>query len=199
MNITETALPGVLLIEPEVYGDARGFFMETWNAARYCEAGIAGPFVQDNVSLSKKGVLRGLHYQNPAPQGKLMHVLQGEVFDVAVDLRRGAPTFGQWAGVRLSAENKRQLYVPEGFAHGFVVTSPEALFCYKCTAFYAAAAERALRWDDPDLGIDWPVGDPVLSEKDAQASRLRDVPPAQLFTQAALSPEKVQETGKGLS
>jgi dTDP-4-dehydrorhamnose 3,5-epimerase len=157
VNIIETDLPDVLIIEPKVFGDDRGFFMETWNRERYAEAGIPTEFVQDNLSFSRKGVLRGLHFQDPNPQGKLVSVLQGEVFDVAVDVKRDSPTFGKWVGVNLSFENKRQLYVPEGFAHGFCVTSEFALFSYKCTDSYSPKKERILMWNDPDVGIDWPL------------------------------------------
>jgi len=180
MNVTETQLPGALILEPRVFGDERGFFMETWNQARYAEAGLPERFVQDNLSYSRRGVLRGLHFQNPNPQGKLVYVLQGEVFDVAVDIRRGSPTFGQWAGVTLSAENKRQFWVPEGFAHGFVVTSETALFTYKCTDFYAPKDEGSILWNDPDLAIDWPLRDVELSAKDRVAARLADIPSERL-------------------
>jgi len=176
MNIESTPLPGVLLIKPDVFGDARGFFLETWNRRRYREAGLDQEFVQDNVSLSRKGILRGLHFQNPCPQGKLVQALQGEVFDVAVDIRVGSPTFGQWFGALLSGENHHQLYVPEGFAHGFCVLSETALFSYKCTDFYNPSAEYSLRWDDPDLGITWPIDNPVLSAKDQSAQYLKDFP-----------------------
>jgi dTDP-4-dehydrorhamnose 3,5-epimerase len=176
MKIESTALPGVLLIEPDVFGDARGFFLETWNRRRYRDAGLDQEFVQDNMSLSRKGILRGLHFQNPNPQGKLVQVLQGEVFDVVVDIRVGSPTFGRWFGALLSGENHRQLYVPEGFAHGFCVLSETALFSYKCTDFYNPGAEYSLRWDDPDLGITWPVENPILSAKDQSARYLKDFP-----------------------
>ncbi|SEU19027.1 dTDP-4-dehydrorhamnose 3,5-epimerase [Stigmatella erecta] len=177
MKVTETAIPGVLLIEPKVFGDARGFFLETFHAQRYADAGIPGPFVQDNYSRSVKGTLRGLHFQEPQPQGKLVQVVAGAVFDVAVDIRRGSPTFGKWVGVELSAENRRQLWVPPGFAHGFCVTSESADFQYKCTALYAPQNERSLLWNDPDLGITWPLdGEPKLSAKDAAAVRLKDAP-----------------------
>ncbi len=179
MNILETPLPGVLIIEPNVFGDARGFFLETWQAERYAEAGLP-PFVQDNLSLSAKGVLRGLHYQEPDAQGKLVQVLQGEVFDVAVDIRRGSDTFGHWHGVDLSAGNKRQFYVPPGFAHGFVVTSDTALFAYKCTALYRPQHDHSLRWNDPDIGIAWPIAEPTLSAKDSDAPRLADILPDEL-------------------
>lgn len=174
MKVLETKLPGVLIIEPDVHGDARGFFMETWQKERYAQYGLPTNFVQDNLSFSHKGVLRGLHYQDPNPQGKLVYVLQGEVFDVAVDIRRGSPTFGQWVGVTLSSENKRQLYIPEGFAHGFCVTSETALFAYKCTDYYNPQAEHGIIWNDPDIGIEWPVKKPILSEKDKECSLLRE-------------------------
>jgi len=172
LKLIETALPGVVIIEPQVFGDARGFFMETWQSARYAELGLAGPFVQDNLSRSSHGVLRGLHFQNPHGQGKLVQVLEGEVFDVAVDIRRGSPTFGEWVGATLSGENRHQLYVPEGFAHGFCVTSESALFSYKCTDYYHHAAERSIRWDDPDIAIEWPLDNPTLSCKDESAPTL---------------------------
>ena len=172
MTVHELKLPGLLLFTPDVYGDDRGFFLETWNAARYREHGLNAGFVQDNVSYSTHGVLRGLHYQDPYPQGKLVMVLRGEIFDVAVDIREDAATFGTWEGVTLSAENKRQLYVPPGFAHGFVVTGEEALVHYKCTDYYHPEAEGTIRWDDPTIGVDWPVETPTLSEKDAAGTRL---------------------------
>jgi dTDP-4-dehydrorhamnose 3,5-epimerase len=175
VKVSETALPGVLLVEPKVFGDARGFFVETFSAARYAAAGIHAPFVQDNLSFSARGVLRGLHFQHPHAQGKLVQVLRGEVFDVAVDIRLGSPTFARWVGEYLSAENRRQLYVPPGFAHGFVVTSDEALVAYKCTDYYNPACERSLRWDDPNIGIDWPTRDVVLSGKDRDALALKEI------------------------
>jgi len=175
MQIHETALPGVLIIEPKVFGDQRGFFMETWNQGGYAAAGLPETFVQDNLSRSRKGVLRGLHFQKPNPQGKLVYVLQGEVFDVAVDIRLGSPTFGQWASAVLSADNKRQFYIPPGFAHGFCVTSDTALFAYKCNDKYNPQAEGSVLWNDPDLGIPWPISDPELSGKDAQGTRLADI------------------------
>jgi len=181
MKTTPTKIPGVLIVEPQVFGDARGFFMETWQRDRYAEAGLPTNFVQDNLSRSRKGVLRGLHFQNPSPQGKLVSVLQGEVFDVAVDIRSGSPTFGEWVGVLLNEENKRQLWVPPGLAHGFVVTSDEALFGYKCTEFYAPTAEGTILWNDPDLGIDWPISEPLLAAKDRAGLRLRDVPAERLI------------------
>jgi dTDP-4-dehydrorhamnose 3,5-epimerase len=176
VNVIETDLPGVLIIEPKVFGDDRGFFMETWNKERYAEAGIPTEFVQDNLSFSSRGVLRGLHFQDPNPQGKLVSVLQGEVYDVAVDIRRCSPTFGKWTGVRLSSENKRQLYVPEGFAHGFCVTSKTALFSYKCTDFYDPQAEKVLIWNDPGVGIEWPEIEPLISDKDSGGFWLDHLP-----------------------
>lgn len=172
MNVVETGLLGVLLVEPKVFGDARGYFLETYNKSRYHRAGITEEFVQDNLSFSGKGVLRGLHFQNPNAQGKLVYVLQGEVFDVAVDIRMGSPQFGKWFGITLSAENKRQLYIPPGFAHAFQVTSETALFAYKCTALYDPNAERSIIWNDPDIGIRWPIQKPLLSGKDAAATTL---------------------------
>jgi dTDP-4-dehydrorhamnose 3,5-epimerase len=176
MNILKTMLPGLLIIEQRVYGDARGFFMETWNAATFAEAGLDLTFVQDNHSRSQKGVLRGLHFQNPGPQGKLVRVTSGAVFDVAVDLRASSPTFGQWVGVELSAANKRMLWVPEGFAHGFLTLENDTDFLYKCTAPYAPQSEHTLAWDDPALAIAWPLDGarPVLSAKDAAGVRLAD-------------------------
>ncbi|MBM4360713.1 MAG: dTDP-4-dehydrorhamnose 3,5-epimerase [Deltaproteobacteria bacterium] len=180
MNVIETALPGVLIVEPRVFGDARGFFFESFHAERYGAAGITWDFVQDNVSRSARGVLRGLHFQNPRPQAKLVQVLEGAVVDVAVDVRKGSPTFGQHVMVELSAENHRQLFVPAGFAHGFCVTSEHALFSYKCSDLYAPADEHGVLWNDPDLGIPWPIEAPSLSAKDAVYPRLRDVPDAAL-------------------
>ncbi len=178
MKIVETALPGVLIIEPRVFGDPRGFFMETWSAAGFAAAGLDLTFVQDNHSRSQKGVLRGLHFQNPGPQGKLVRVANGAVFDVAVDLRRSSPTFGQWVGVELSAENKRMIWVPEGFAHGFLTLEDDTDFLYKCTAPYAPQSEYTLAWDDPAVGIEWPVAgfDPLISDKDARGLSLDNVP-----------------------
>ncbi len=180
ITIIKTGIEGVLIFEPKVFGDDRGFFMETWSRDRYREAGLDVEFVQDNISSSSRGVLRGLHYQNPQPQGKLVQVLKGEVLDVAADIRVGSPTFGKVATCLLSDENHRQFYVPAGFAHGFCVLSETALFLYKCTAFYNAGAEGGLLWNDPDLGIDWPVADPILSEKDSIALRLKDIPKEKL-------------------
>jgi dTDP-4-dehydrorhamnose 3,5-epimerase len=176
VNIIETRLPGLKIIEPKVFGDDRGFFLESWNKERYTEAGISSEFVQDNLSFSRKGVLRGLHFQNPNTQGKLVYVLQGEVFDVAVDIRPDSPTFGEWISINLSAENKKQIYVPPGFAHGFCVTSETALFAYKCTDKYNPDAEISIQWNDPDLGIDWPVKEPELSAKDTTGIKLSDLP-----------------------
>jgi dTDP-4-dehydrorhamnose 3,5-epimerase len=170
-----------MVVEPNVFGDARGFFMETWNRQRYREAGLDWNFVQDNLSLSRRGILRGLHFQNPRSQGKLLQVLQGEVFDVAVDIRRSSPTFGRWHSLVLSAENKRQFYIPPGFAHGFLVLSETALFQYKCTESYSPQDELAIRWDDPDIGIAWPLKEPLVSERDAKGLRLREVPRERLF------------------
>ncbi|KEO88629.1 dTDP-4-dehydrorhamnose 3,5-epimerase [Erythrobacter longus] len=177
MNIIETAINGVLIIEPRVFGDERGFFMETWNEIAFQDAGIDTAFVQDNHSRSQKGVLRGLHFQNPGPQGKLVRVTNGAVFDVAVDLRESSSTFGKWVGVELSAENKRMFWVPEGFAHGFLTLSDDTDFLYKCTAPYAPQSEHTLAWDDPAVGIDWPVQnlDPIISAKDAKGLALADV------------------------
>jgi dTDP-4-dehydrorhamnose 3,5-epimerase len=180
MKILETELPGVLIVEPDRFGDARGFFQEIWHEGRYEEAGMPGSFVQDNLSLSTHGVLRGLHFQNPNGQGKLVYVLQGEAFDVAVDIRVGSPTFGKWAGVLLSGDTGRQFYIPPGFAHGFCVTGETALFAYKCTDFYNPKTEGAIRWDDPAIGIDWPVSDPTVSDKDAAAPLLADIDSAKL-------------------
>ena len=177
MKILNTSLPGVLLIEPQVFGDDRGFFMEAFSVARYAEIGIRCPFVQDNVSRSQRGVLRGIHWQHPHGQAKLVSVLEGEVFDVAVDLRAGSPTFGKWAGQLLSAGNKRQLYIPAGFGHGFLVTADVALFCYKCTDYYDPQSERAVLWNDPSIGIEWPATNMLLSEKDRRAARLSDIAP----------------------
>ncbi len=180
MNVIETDLPGVLILEPRVFGDDRGFFMETWNGRRYEELGIPNTFVQDNLSFSARGVLRGLHFQNPQAQGKLVSVLRGEVFDVAVDVRVGSPTFGRWTGATLSAENKRQFWVPPDFAHGFVVTSEDALFSYKCTDYYAPEHDGSVLWNDPDIGIDWPTDVPTLSDKDRNAPPLAGMPEGSL-------------------
>ena len=180
MNAIETELPGVLILEPRIFGDDRGFFMETWNGCRYEELGIPNRFVQDNLSFSAHGVLRGLHFQHPQAQGKLVCVLRGEVFDVAVDIRVGSPTFGRWTGVSLSAANKRQFWVPEGFAHGFVVTGEDALFSYKCTDYYAPDHDGSILWNDPEIGIEWPVEAPTLSGKDGGAPTLARMPEGSL-------------------
>jgi len=175
VKVIPTAIPDVLIIEPVVRRDARGFFVEVWQEQRYRSAGIDVPFVQDNHSRSGRGTLRGLHYQIQQPQGKLVWVAMGEVFDVAVDLRRSSPTFGRWVGAVLSGENHRQLWVPPGFAHGFYVTSDSADVLYKCTDLYAPEFDRTLRWDDPDIGVDWPLdGAPALSPKDQAGLALRD-------------------------
>ena len=175
MKVIETSLPGCVVIEPRVFSDERGFFFESWNAGRHAERGLPSGFVQGNVSSSARGVLRGLHYQWPRPQGKLVSVLAGEVYDVAVDLRRGSPTFGRWTAVILSAENKRQMWIPEGFAHGFAVLSEDAMVSYLCTAAYDPATDAAIRWNDAALAIDWPLTAPLLSDKDAKAPFLEDV------------------------
>ena len=175
MKFTPLALPEVILVEPDVHRDARGFFVETYHLEKYRAGGIPGPFVQDNHSRSVQGTLRGLHAQRRRPQGKLVRAVDGEMFDVAVDTRRGSPTFGRWVGVRLSGENFHQLYVPPGFAHGFCVLSPVVNVEYKCTDFYEPADEIGLAWDDPDVGIVWPVRDPIISDKDRRLPRLRDL------------------------
>src|SRR5450432_1072837 len=175
MKVVPTAIPDVLLLEPRVFGDARGFFFESYNQRTFAGLGIPDTFVQDNHSKSGKGVLRGLHYQMVQPQGKLVRAGSGEIFDVAVDLRKGSPTFGRWVGERLSAENRRMLWIPPKFAHGFVVLSDSAELLYKATDFYAPEGERSLLWSDPQLGIDWPVvGEPILSDKDRRGSLLAD-------------------------
>lgn len=176
MEVTHTELPGVLLLEPRRFHDARGWFAETWRRNRYRELGIRDEFIQDNAACSQRGVLRGLHYQYPNPQGKLVSVLVGAVFDVAVDIRRGSPDYGRWIGYELSEHNGRQLYVPAGFAHGYVVLSDVAVFAYKCTEYYDADADAVVAWNDPSIGVAWPVMDPILSEKDAAAPQLAQVP-----------------------
>jgi dTDP-4-dehydrorhamnose 3,5-epimerase len=180
VKITKTKIPEVLLIEPRVFGDTRGFFMEIWNQRRYAEIGLPASFVQDNLSLSKRGTLRGLHFQHPNDQGKLVFVLQGEVFDVAVDIRTGSPTFGQWVGVTLTADSRCQVYVPAGFAHGFCVVSESALVVYKCTDLYNPTAEGGIAWNDPDLAITWPCDKPIVSEKDQTHPRLIETTPSRL-------------------
>lgn len=176
MNVIETGLPGLLIFEPRVHGDDRGFFMETWHARRYAEAGLPQRFVQANLSRSGGGVIRGLHYQYPQPQGKLVQVVLGRIFDVAVDIRKGSPTFGEWAGVELSAENHRQFYVPEGFAHGFCVLGEAATVSYLCTREFSAEYDAALAWDDPEIGIEWPIEPRSISARDGAAPRLADIP-----------------------
>ena len=180
MKIIESELAGCLVLEPQVFGDDRGFFYESFNQDKLAAAGLAPRFVQGNVSRSARGVLRGLHFQWPKPQGKLVSVLEGEVWDVAVDIRHGSPTFGRWTGVVLSADNKRHFWIPEGFAHGFVALSEQALFTYLCTATYDRAADAGIRWDDPRLAIDWPVAAPSLSDKDAKLPFLADIAPERL-------------------
>lgn len=179
MEVIPQAIPEILLIKPKVFGDARGFFKETFHAERYAAQGMP-PFVQDNLSRSRKGTLRGLHLQNPHGQGKLVSVVEGEVFDVAVDVRVGSPTFGQWVGVMLSADNHQQLYVPPGFAHGFCVTSEVALFSYKCTDLYHPETEVGVAFDDPALAIAWPIDEPLISDKDRQNLPLGAIDPARL-------------------
>lgn len=174
MNIIETELPGVLIIEPKSFGDARGFFLETYSEQRYRDAGLSVRFVQDNHSRSRRGVLRGLHYQLVQPQGKLVGVTRGEVFDVAVDVRRGSPTFGHWAGVILDDRSHRQFYVPPGFAHGFCVLSDEADFVYKCTDYYHPPSEQGIIWNDPAIGIEWPLTEVSLSDKDGRYPTLAE-------------------------
>lgn len=186
MKVTRLDIPGLLLIEPQRFGDERGWFSETFQAPRYREAGIAENFVQDNMARSAKGVLRGLHAQNPHAQGKLVQVIEGRVFDVAVDIRAGSPTFGQWHGVELSGDKSLQFYVPPGFAHGYYVMSDTALFAYKCTDLYHPEHEVGVRWNDPQVGIEWPLdGEPQLSEKDQIAPLLADVPRERLWPYVA--------------
>ena len=188
MNVLHAPLSGLIIIEPDVYHDERGLFSEVWSREKYAGMGISAPFVQDNISLSHQGVLRGLHFQNPSAQGKLVSVIAGQVFDVAVDLRKDSPTFGKWYGETLSAENARQLYLPPGFAHGFVVTSAMALFFYKCTERYNKQAEKTLLWNDPDIGIEWPVKSPRISEKDSRGRLLKDLRDEELFISGASRP-----------
>lgn len=176
MKLTKTKLPGVLLIEPKIFGDARGYFLETWNRDRYLAAGFPDvEFVQDNLSHSRRGILRGLHFQKQHPQGKLVQVIRGAVFDVVVGVRKDSPSFGQWYGVELTGENHRQLWIPPGFAHGFSVLSDEVDFNYKCTDFYRPADEGGIIWDDPSIGIEWPIANPVLSDKDMHYPRLDEL------------------------
>jgi dTDP-4-dehydrorhamnose 3,5-epimerase len=176
MKVIPSELPEVLIIEPRMHGDARGFFYESFQAGRYAEVGVPGPFVQDNLSRSVRGTLRGLHFQEPRAQGKLVQVLRGSVFDVAVDVRRGSPTFGRWVAVELSEETLRQLWIPPGFAHGFCVLSESADFFYKCTELYTPEAERTIAWNDPAIGIRWPLSEPLLSSKDRMAPTLESSP-----------------------
>lgn len=180
MNIIETGFEGLLILEPKIFGDKRGYFVETWNRERYRQAGIPFDFVQDNLSLSRQGTLRGLHYQTP-PQGKLISVLEGCMQDVVVDLRRNRSTFGKWFSLELDGESKRQLFVPPGFAHGFAVLSPSALFHYKCTELYHPKGEVTLLWNDPDIGAEWKVDSPLLSEKDKAGLRFKMLPEEKLF------------------
>jgi dTDP-4-dehydrorhamnose 3,5-epimerase len=175
VKVIETGIPDLLVVEPVVHGDSRGFFMESWHAGRYQAHGLPDSFVQFNVSRSEAGVIRGLHFQHPQAQGKLVSVLQGRVFDVAVDIRSDSPTFRQWAGVELSAENHRQMYLPEGFAHGFCVLGDSAVLAYLCTAQYHAESDAAVAWNDPDIGIEWPLEPVSLSGKDRIAPRLKDL------------------------
>ena len=175
MKVVATPLAGVFLIEPAVHTDPRGFFMETWHRKRFAEAGLDSEFVQDNHSRSTRGALRGLHFQQPHAQVKLVRVVQGEVFDACVDVRRGSPTFGQAYWTTLSAENRRQMWIPAGFAHGFVTTSETAEFVYKCSDFYSQKDERGVRWNDPALAIPWPIADPIVTNKDATLPLLRDL------------------------
>lgn len=176
LKCKETELPGVLLVEPRVFNDDRGFFMETYHLEKYRNAGIDEPFVQDNLSHSRRGTLRGLHYQLKHPQGKLIYAVSGEIVDIAADIRKGSPTFGRWLSTVLSAGNRCQLYVPGGFAHGFCVLSETADVMYKCTDLYAPGDEYGILWSDPDMNIQWPVDTPVLSKKDARNPALRDIP-----------------------
>ena len=182
MKVTQTDLPGCVVIEPRVFGDDRGYFYESFNRDRFAEHGLTPHFVQGNISCSQRGVLRGLHYQWPRPQGKYVTVLQGEVWDVAVDIRPDSPTFRKWTAVVLNAQNRRHFWIPPGFAHGFVVLSESALFSYLCTETYDAAADAAIRWDDAELAIDWPVSNPSLSAKDAAAPFLSQVAAERLPT-----------------
>ena len=181
MRIIQTDLPGCVVVEPKVFGDERGYFYEGWNAGTFAEQGLDLRFVQSNVSCSERGVLRGLHFQWPNnPQGKYVSVLEGEVYDVAVDIRRGSPTFGRWTAVVLGAANKRHFWIPPGFAHGFQALSERAVFTYLCTAPYDPSSDTGIRWDDPQLAIDWPIAEPSLSPKDAVAPSLADLPPERL-------------------
>jgi len=187
VNIIRTSLEEVLIVEPGTYEDSRGYFMETYQDIRYRDSGITARFVQDNLSFSRKGVLRGLHYQYPHAQDKLVQVISGEIFDVAVDIRRGSPTYGQWTSAQLSDKNHRQLFVPVGFAHGFLVLSETAYVLYKCSDYYSPESEGGILWSDPDLAIHWPVSIPLVSPKDSSSAFLRDIPRNRLpsFTKRA--------------
>jgi len=180
MQVIQSGLPGVLIVEPRVLGDSRGFFYEGWNRMRFAENGIDTDFVQDNISVSGKNVLRGLHYQWPYPQAKLVQILEGEVWDVAVDIRRDSPDFGKWVGVNLSSENHRQLYIPEGFAHGFCVLSERAIFLYKVNEYYHPETDKGVLWSDPQIAVPWPASEPILSEKDVKQRQLADIPLGEL-------------------
>jgi dTDP-4-dehydrorhamnose 3,5-epimerase len=184
VRFVPTALPEVVLVEPDVHRDGRGFFLETYHAQKYREAGLDAVFVQDNHSRSSRGTLRGLHAQLRRPQGKLVRAVEGEMFDVAVDIRPRSPTFGRWVGARLTGDNFHQLWIPPGFAHGFCVLSESADFHYKCTDFYVPTSERGIAWNDPDLGIPWPVTAPLLSARDAAAPRLKDAPVLPVFARS---------------
>lgn len=181
MIVQEAKLSGILVIEPKIYKDHRGSFLESFNNNRYSDIGINKEFVQDNLSYSYKNVLRGLHFQNPAAQAKLVFVIKGKVFDVIVDIRKNSPTFGCWEGFLLSEINKRQVYIPEGFAHGFIALSDEAYFYYKCTEYYSPQNEHSIRWNDPDIGVDWNVDNPIISDKDVSSSLLKDFKDEELF------------------
>ncbi len=188
MNVTETELPGVLVIEPRVFRDPRGFFLETFQAQRYHDCGITCDFVQDNASLSSKDVVRGLHLQNPRGQDKLVYVLAGTVLDVIADVRVGSPAFGKWIGVELSADNGTQVFIPKGCAHGFCVLSDTAVFVYKCSDLYSPESEITVLWNDPDIGVQWPVPAPQVSEKDQKGQRLRDIDSTRLLPFAGSAP-----------
>lgn len=182
LKTIKTSIPGVLLIEPQAYEDSRGYFMEVFRSDNYAKIGINQTFVQDNYSHTRKGIIRGLHYQLCHPQGKLVFVITGEIFDVAVDIRRGSSTFGKWFGAKISAENKRQMFIPEGFAHGFCVLSETADVFYKCTGFYDHGDEYGVLWSDADIGIDWPITPPALSDKDNLLQKIADIPEINLPT-----------------
>lgn len=181
MNIRKTDFPGLIFIEPKIFSDSRGWFLETWNDELYKEIGVIGPFVQDNLSYSSKGVVRGLHYQKPHTQGKLVSAIQGSVWDVVVDLRKNSPKFGEWVAFTLTGEKKEQLFIPAGFAHGFCVLSSTALFQYKCTDKYSLSSEQGIMWNDPDLNISWPKNNPLISEKDKKHLYFKDLTDDLLF------------------